>query len=284
MENKDNNFLYEVILSCDNAEEQSYNLYDNEKICGAEILDDNNIKIFLEKIEDKDNFIDYLNSLDFKVEEIKEIKNENWTLKCKDFYKPLKIKNLFITPEIEGQETILDDNLLNIKIVPGMAFGTGHHETTKSALLLLQDEALLNNKDKIKKILDVGSGTCILSIASAFLFNTNVLAFDNDPTTLQNANENILLNKKQDSVTNFLGTIEDVKENDFDLILANIYAEILIEIFPKILEKSSLNSFLILSGIEKAKLSLVLDVYESEFGLLQQIIEGNWATLLLKRK
>lgn len=276
-------FIYEVVLSCKNAEEETYKLISDD-IQGVEILSENEIKIFLTSLEDEAGFIKSMKDLSFVVKDIKKIKNENWTIKCKEFYTPLEIGNLFVTPKIEEEEVILSDKLLNLKIIPGMAFGTGHHETTKNVLKLLQHDSLKENKDKIKSVLDVGAGTCILSIAACMLFNAKAIAFDNDKETFKNATDNILLNNKENEVDFFIGTIEDVSEKNFDLTLANIYAEILIQIYSQILEKSATNSFLILSGIEKTKKNLVLDTYSNSFNLIEEIIDGNWATLLLKRK
>ena len=135
-------------------------------------------------------------------------------------------------------------NEIVLTLDPKMSFGTGEHQTTKLILRLLE---------KIVKpgmnVLDVGSGTGILAIASIKLGAVKAVAVDFDEVCLDNCKENCVLNGVEDSVEVLTGEIDDVNETDFDLILANIQKNVLLEIADKIESKLKSGGIIILSGL-----------------------------------
>lgn len=122
------------------------------------------------------------------------------------------------------------------------AFGSGEHETTASCLEGLEEMGNL----KGKRVLDLGCGTGILAIAAAKLGAHPVLAVDTDPDAIKNARENVLLNKVKVEVT--LGSLEKAP-GSFDLIMANLYSDLLIEMAEEISNKTVPGGMLMLSGI-----------------------------------
>ena len=129
-------------------------------------------------------------------------------------------------------------------IDPKMSFGTGEHQTTKLFLMLLEKYTTSG-----ARILDVGSGSGILAIASVKLGARYAIAIDIDEWCYDNAIENSKLNNVNDSIEVWQGEITDVKESDFDLILANIQKNILLEIAPEIYSRLKLGGIVILSGL-----------------------------------
>ena len=135
-------------------------------------------------------------------------------------------------------------NQIVITIDPKMSFGTGEHESTKLSLLFL--EKYVKNG---MKILDVGTGTAVLAIASVKLGASKVIAIDNDEWCYENSIENCEVNEVREKVDIRLCEIKDVAEKDFDLIVANIQRDILLEIKNEIRERIRKNGIVILSGL-----------------------------------
>ncbi len=135
------------------------------------------------------------------------------------------------------------ENQIIITIDPKMSFGTGEHATTKIVLQLLEKHFLTNSK-----VLDVGSGTAVLSIAASKLGAKEVVAIDNDEWCFLNGIENVEKNNVS-NITVLHSTIEKIKEDGFDLILANINKNVLLNIRKDISSKCKKSGLVILSGI-----------------------------------
>ncbi len=135
------------------------------------------------------------------------------------------------------------ENQIIITIDPKMSFGTGEHATTKIVLQLLEKHFLTNSK-----VLDVGSGTAVLSIAASKLGAKEVIAIDNDEWCFLNGIENVEKNNVS-NITVLHSTIEKIKEEGFDLILANINKNVLLNIRKDISSKCKKSGLVILSGI-----------------------------------
>ena len=146
------------------------------------------------------------------------------------------------------------ENEIVLTIDPKMLFGTGEHQTTKLVLSFLEKYIKPGYK-----ILDVGSGTGILAIASVKLGAKRVVALNADETCLNNCEENCSLNNVTDSVHIFTGEIGSLEENSFDLILANIQKNVLFEIAESIKQKTSAGGLVILSGLLREDEKFILD-------------------------
>jgi len=125
------------------------------------------------------------------------------------------------------------------------AFGSGEHETTASCLEILIDLSQVRDA----RALDVGSGTGILAIAALLLGAKSACCVDISPQAVESARCNCDINGVNDRVTHLAGVLDDVKESDFDLVLANIYGDILLDIAPAIVSRARPGAAILLSGI-----------------------------------
>ena len=162
-------------------------------------------------------------------------------------------------------------------IIPKMAFGTGHHETTR--LILAQLEQTV---ERGMSVLDAGTGTAILAIYTALKGAKNILAFDTDPVAVENARENVLLNKVDDKIDLKCCTLQEIDPVPFDLIVANINRDVLLELAYAFVDYARTGTFLILSGLLVTDRDIVLKKYKEagwqEQGSQQQ---GEWLSLKL---
>lgn len=177
------------------------------------------------------------------------------------------------------------DNQLGIEIEAALAFGTGHHGTTRGCLIYL--DYVLRSKAP-KRILDLGTGTGVLAIAAAKATKKHVLATDIDAMSVKVAHENMKLN----GVGNLVETVcatgfsspAIAKHAPFDLILANILANPLRAMATDMERHMASNGMVILSGLLPHQATSVIVAYRARGLVLlkQQIIEG-WSSLLMQR-
>ncbi len=175
--------------------------------------------------------------------------------------------------------------LLSIVINPGMAFGTGLHETTASCLELLVE--LVRTGDVVA---DVGCGSGILALAALRLGADRACATDLDPLAVDAALENAESNGLQSRMTIGLAqagaesATGDVATGPFDLVVANILAETLVELHRGLTLAVREGGLLILSGIEASRLGMVLDAFvQPPWTLRRRIEKGEWATVAIER-
>jgi ribosomal protein L11 methyltransferase len=135
-----------------------------------------------------------------------------------------------------------------------------------------------------KSVLDVGSGTGVLGIAASLLGAEHVVGIDNDEWCIENGLENIELNNVQSKVEVRLAEIDSVKDEPFDLILANINRHILIEISNSILQLSKKDGILILSGLLYTDREEILEIYSNNgFNLIDEKRLGEWIALVFNQ-
>jgi len=182
---------------------------------------------------------------------------------------------IVIKPTFKNYETKPDEIVITID--PKMSFGTGEHQTTKLVIKLLEKFIKTG-----MKILDVGSGTGIISIAALKLGAYYAVAVDNDEVCFENCQENSKLNNVEKKIEIVTGTINDVIEKDFDIVAANIQKNILIEIAKGINKKVKSNGIVILSGLLDKDRSDVLKSYKS-FGFkhIETVSMDEWIALAL---
>lgn len=168
-----------------------------------------------------------------------------------------------------------DPDFINIVIDPALAFGTGHHPTTASALQAISRYVQPNNL-----LIDVGCGSGILGIAAVKL-GAYVDACDTDPISVENSIQNATLNEL--SFSNIWEGSVSLANNTYDIVVANIVADVLTFIAKDLKNVLKENGILILSGIIDKYEQKVLSFYK-EFDILERISQEEWVTLLLKRK
>ena len=177
---------------------------------------------------------------------ITQISDADWGEEWKKYFHPLRIgKNLVVKPTWEPYLPAAGDVV--IEIDPGMAFGTGQHHST--AMCLEAMETLIAEQlTAAERVLDVGTGSGILGIAAARLGAKDVLCVDIDEQAVAIAVENALLNRVAARLKIRHGGISALRE-DFDLILANLTAKLLIEVYADLESRLRPGGYLILSGI-----------------------------------
>ncbi len=157
-------------------------------------------------------------------------------------YQPFEIGKKFtiVPPDIS-----LSTNDRIQLIMDRGAFGSGEHETTRSCLEILETLPAVANQ----KILDLGSGTGILTIATLLLYSGQSWCVDIEKAAIISGQRNCRLNKVDDHITHVCGTLEPLEESGFNLILANIYGDILLDVAEDLVDKAASGALLLLSGI-----------------------------------
>lgn len=212
---------------------------------------------------------------------INDIKEEDWEHSWKAFYHPIRItRYLTVVPHWESyQPSQVDEKIIIMD--PGMAFGTGTHPTTRLSL-----EALETTLRGGEKVLDVGTGSGVLSIAAKALGAGTVQAFDIDEIATRQAKENIAFNRYAHDVTvepNNL--LEGIENSEADLIVANILAEILILMVEDAWNNLKNGGYFILSGIIHSKREeLENSLLQQGFVLEQSKVMGDWHCLICKKE
>ncbi len=208
-----------------------------------------------------------------------EVDDEDWSTSWKKYYKPFKLTDrIIIKPTWEEYEVQPSD--IVVEMDPGMAFGTGTHETTQMCSILLDKHM----RDETH-VLDIGCGTGILSIIAAKLGAKKVEAVDIDDVAVQVARENILINNENSKISAFRGVLTDLKqdENKYDIIVANIIANVIIDLssfIPYYLKKGSI---FISSGIIKERKQDVLDACKNNgLSCIETLEMGEWVAMVFK--
>ncbi|WP_223901699.1 50S ribosomal protein L11 methyltransferase [Lactobacillus laiwuensis] len=207
------------------------------------------------------------------------IKDEDWNTVWQKFYHPIDFsRHLAIVPEWEEYQPAFKDQNI-IKLDPGLAFGTGSHKTTQLALLGLEQILV-----KPETVCDVGTGSGILAIASSVLGASSVLATDISDEAITAANENISLNNLTNIKVQKTNLLNQVKSK-YDIIVANILAEILLDLIPELDEHLNSNGKVIFSGIdcdqiEKIKTALTANGFQ----IILSMQQGRWIGLIIERK
>lgn len=212
---------------------------------------------------------------------ISAVNSEDWSSSWKVHFKPLRIgKRLLIVPTWEDVIEVPGD--LVLRIDPGMAFGTGGHETTRLCLELL--EQIMENRvpKSSPSLLDLGTGSGILAMAASLLGCGRILALDIDPDAVIVARENLELNHLSGSIE--CGTVPlELLTEKYDTILANILAEELVRLAPYLADRMLPGGSLILSGILAEKESLVRQGFSNlPIHYCRTVFDGEWVAMLYR--
>ncbi|AFH48847.1 Ribosomal protein L11 methylase [Ignavibacterium album JCM 16511] len=184
---------------------------------------------------------------------------KNWNEEWEKSREVLHITDkIVIKPTFKEYESGEDEIVITLD--PKMSFGTGDHATTKICVKFLGKYLQPNSN-----VLDVGSGTAILSIVAAKLGASKVVAFDIDEWSLQNGKENAKLNSVDNIVDVRMCELRDIAERNFDLIVANIQRNILLELSSEISNRINESGILILSGLLEGDYQIITEKY-SELG------------------
>lgn len=244
------------------------------------VSEEKNVMEFVEIIKQK-----VLGLRDFGIDigegsvSLDQVNEADWANAWKAYYKPTKVgQKVVVKPTWEDYN--MQEGDLIIELDPGMAFGTGTHETTSMCIRELEKYV---NKDS--KVFDIGCGSGILAIAAAKLGAKEVVAVDLDEVAVKVAKENVIENKVEENVSVMHGNLTDVIKDKADVIVANIIADII-----KILAKDVQNfmkedaifisSGIILDKVEEVKESLI----ENGFEIVEVQKLGEWSAIVSKLK
>lgn len=205
------------------------------------------------------------------------VDDSNWKDNWKKYYKPMLIgDNLIVSPAWENVET---DKIL-LKIDPGMAFGTGSHETTSLCLEFIQQQDLVD-----KKVLDVGCGSGILSQASVLLGAKSACGCDIDDAAVSCAVSNAKLNGIADKVTYYNGNLIEKITGKYEIVVANIVADVIMMLTNDIKTVICNNGIFISSGIIVERINEVKQHIEAcGFEVLEIREKRGWAAILARLK
>lgn len=203
----------------------------------------------------------------------------DWTTEWRKNYRPMLAGDTFII--LPPWEENPEPGRTPILIDPGIAFGTGQHETTR--LCITQLEKYIQPG---MRMLDLGSGSAILSIAAKHLGVEHVAAVEIDADAVRSAAENLQLNEISDTIELVTGSLETVAGQEWDLIVANILAVILIKLIKDdaLLQAVRPSGRIIFSGIINQQLEEFKDAIDSSVCAIEEITyEGEWVAVTVKR-
>ncbi len=202
---------------------------------------------------------------------LEEKENQDWIQTYKDSIDPIEVGKFYIFPSwYEGKE-----GFINIKIDPALAFGSGHHATTFSCL-----DTISKYVKETDSVIDVGCGSGILGLACKKL-GARVALCDTDPISVESCKENFALNDEQYD-TLWEGSI-DKTEDTYDVVIANIIADVLRFIAKELKSATKEDGYLILSGILDKKEDLVKESFK-DLTLQDRILKDEWVTLVYKKE
>ena len=206
------------------------------------------------------------------------INEDDWAESWKQYYKPVPLGKVTIVPAWEKYDA--KDGEVIIKLDPGMAFGTGTHETTRLVIRLMQDLPIEG-----KRVLDVGTGSGILSICASKLGAKSCNAYDIDPVAVKVARENAIADGCDNitvGVSDLLRGV-DLAGGKYDFCVANIVADIIIRMLPDVRDYVMAGSPLILSGIIGERADEVREaVIKTGFTVEKEIKENDWVGMLVR--
>lgn len=200
-----------------------------------------------------------------------KLKNDDWVSMYQEGIQPLAIEKFYIHPTWNEP----NPDLINIVIDPALAFGTGHHPTTASALRAISK--YVKNGDTL---IDVGCGSGILSLG-AMKLGAIVDACDTDPISVENSLENAKLNNL--TFHNIWEGSCSISSEKYDIVVANIVADVLTFIAKDLKSAMKQDGILIISGILDKYENKVLNYYK-DCEIIERISEDEWVTFILKQK
>ncbi len=215
--------------------------------------------------------------IDGKIE-CEGMNEEDWSESWKQYYKPIPLGKVTIVPAWEDYEA--KDGEIIIKMDPGMAFGTGTHETTRLVMRIMQDVITGG-----ERVLDVGTGSGILSVCASKLGAKEICAYDIDPVAVKVARENAKAGGCDNITVGVSDLLRDVdRSGKYDVCLANIVADIIIRMMPDIGGLLADGAPLILSGIISERADEVKEsVKKNGFFVVREEKENDWVALMVKR-
>ncbi|MGL4344263.1 MAG: 50S ribosomal protein L11 methyltransferase [Cellulosilyticaceae bacterium] len=206
-----------------------------------------------------------------------DIPEEKWANEWKKYYKPVKLgRNILIKPTWESCE--VKDELV-IEMDPGMAFGTGTHETTALCAMLI--EKYIKPQDTV---LDIGTGSGILGIIAAKMGAERVIGVDIDKVAVRVAKENVATNKVDEVMDVRAGNLIEVVSEKGDIVVSNIIADVIVILADQVDQVIADNGLWIASGVINSRKADVIQAMERNGWAIQEVHEQKeWVAIVAKR-
>ena len=208
-----------------------------------------------------------------------KVKEDDWLNNWRKYFKPMPVgEKLLIKPS--WYEDTDPDGRIIINIDPGLAFGTGKHETTRLCM-----EALERYVEGGEEVLDVGCGSGILGIAAVLLGAKSAFGVDIDEMAVRTANENAQINHVDDRFYAIAGDLVDKVSGSYKIVVANIVADAIIALSASVSNFMTEDSVYIISGIIDTRAEEVKDAVSKNFEIIEEVTNGGWYcfTLRLRR-
>lgn len=207
---------------------------------------------------------------------VTKVNEADWENNWKKYYKPTKIGQKIVVRPIWEEYKASPEELV-IDLDPGMAFGTGTHETTRMCV-----KALERYVKEDSTVFDIGTGSGILAIAAAKLKANKVIGVDLDPVAVKSAKENISFNEV-DNIEILHGNLMDVVNGKANIVVANIIADIIIFLTDEVKGFIEKDGYFISSGIIKDRKQDVINKLKSSgFEIIEENTEGEWVCIVAK--
>lgn len=205
---------------------------------------------------------------------------EDWINNWKKYFKPIPVgERLLIRPTWEEYDGSAGDDRVVLSLDPGLAFGTGTHETTRLCMQLLEEYVQPG-----QSMLDVGCGSGILSVAALLLGAGSAVGVDIDELAVKTARENAALNQVEDRFTAVCGDLTDKVTAQYDIVAANIVADVIIRLTKDIERFLKPGALYLMSGIIDTREEEVLAAIAPRFELVARREEKGWIALAARLK
>ena len=231
--------------------------------------------LFEQKILEKD-IASALNLIEYSDLSISELEEINWIESYQKNFQPIKFgNNLCVVPSWEKSNKF--DNKTIMKMDPGLAFGTGSHETTQLCMEYLDQKNM-----KCLSVIDYGCGSGILSIAAILLGAKDCLSVDNDPQALASTKKNAKRNNLARQIN--IQDSDNVPDIEADILISNILFNTLLVLRDKFNNLIKTNGTIVLSGIMKDQKNSLVSHYSKFFRLNSSMSKGNWCLIEMTKK
>lgn len=206
------------------------------------------------------------------------VKEDDWRNNWRKFFQPMPVgERLLINPSWYTDTDPKGRLMMNID--PGLAFGTGKHETTQLCM-----ETLERYVKGGERVLDVGCGSGILGIAAVMLGADSAFGVDIDEVAVRTANENAAVNHVQDKFTAIAGDLVDKVDGKYDIVVANIVADAIIALSASVKDLMTDDAVYITSGIIDTRADDVKNAIRDSFDIVEENTMRGWYCFVLKKK
>ena len=207
-----------------------------------------------------------------------KVKEDDWRNNWRKFFRPMPVgEKLLINPSWFTDTDPKGRLMMNID--PGLAFGTGKHETTQLCM-----EALERYVKGGEKVLDVGCGSGILGIAAVMLGAESAFGIDIDEMAVRTANENAAVNHVDDKVSAIAGDLVDKVDGKYDIVVANIVADAIIALSASVSNFMTDEAVYIISGIIDTRADDVKNAIRDTFDIVEENTHRGWYCFVLRKK